>query len=65
MLEIYLKLINVQVGIFQKIIVKNHKKWKKFRKLMNVQKVIWPGRLEIFKRLIICAVRLLDTLEWL
>ena len=53
----------VQVGIFQNSLVKNHKKWKNFEKLINVQEVIRACRLEIFKKIIICAARLLDTLE--
>ena len=55
----------VQVGIFQNSLVKNHKKWKKIEKLINVQEVIRACRLEIFKKIIICAARLLDTLEYL
>ena len=54
----------VQVGIFQNSLVKNHKKWKKIEKLINVQEVIRACRLEIFKKIIICAARLLDTLEY-
>ena len=53
----------MQVGIFQNSLVKNHKKWKNLKKIINVQEVIRPCRLEIFKKLIICAARLLDTLE--
>ena len=55
----------MQVGIFQNSLVKNHKKWKNLKKIINVQEVIRPCRLEIFKKLIICAARLLDTLEYL
>ena len=54
----------VQVGIFQNSLVKNHKKWKKIEKSINVQEVIRACRLEIFKKIIICAARLLDTLEY-
>ena len=55
----------VQVGIFQNSLVKNHKKWKKIEKLINVQEVIRACRLEIFKKIIICAARLLDTLDYI
>ena len=55
----------VQVGIFQKSIVKKLCWLEKFPKLINVQDVIRPCRLEFFKKLIICAARLLDTLEYL
>ena len=54
----------VQVGIFQKSIVKKPCRLEKFLKLINVQDVIRPCRLEFFKKLIICAARLLDTLEY-
>ena len=53
----------VQVGIFQNSLVKNHKKWKNFKKLNNMQEVIRPCRSEIFIELTICAARLLDILE--
>ena len=43
----------VQAGIFQKSIVKNHKKKSKFQKLINIQDVIRPCRMEIFKKSII------------
>ena len=43
----------VQVGIFQKSIVKKLYKKETFQKLINVQEVIRPCRLEIFKKLII------------
>ena len=36
-----------------------------FQKLINVQEVIRLCRSEIFKKLIICAACLLDTLEYL
>jgi len=55
----------VQVGIFQKSIVKKSCWLEKFQNLINVQDVIRPCRLEFFKKLIICAARLLDTLEYL
>ena len=54
----------MQVGIFQNSLVKNHEKWKNLKKIINVQKVIRLCRLEIFKKLMICAARLLDTLEY-
>ena len=54
----------VQVGIFQKSIVKKPCRLEKFLKLINVQDVISPCRLEFFKKLIICAANLLDTLEY-
>ena len=54
----------MQVGIFQNSLVKNHKKWKNLKKIINVQEVIRPCRLEIFTKLMICAARLLDTLEY-
>ena len=38
--------------------------WK-IQKIMNVQEVIRAYSLEIFKKLIICAARLSDTLEYL
>jgi len=54
----------MQVGIFQNSLVKSHKKWKNLKKIINVQEVIRLYRLEIFRKLIICAARLLDTLEY-
>ena len=54
----------VLVGIFQKLIVEKSQKMEKFQKLINVQDVIRPCRLEFFKKIIICAARLLDTLEY-
>ena len=39
----------VQAGIFQKSIGKNRVGWKKLQKLINVQDVIRPCRLEFFK----------------
>ena len=54
----------VQVGIFQKSIVKKLYKKEKFQKLINVQEVIRLCRSDIFKKLIICAALLLDTLEY-
>ena len=53
----------LQVGIFKKSIGKKLCWLEKFQKLINVQDVIRPCRLEFFKKLIICAARLLDTLE--
>ena len=53
----------VQVGIFQKSIVKKLCRLEKFLKLINVQDVIRPCRLDFFKKLIICAARLLDRPE--
>ena len=54
----------VQVGIFQKSIVKKTCRLEKFQKLINVQDVIRPCRLDFFQKLIICAARLLDTPEY-
>ena len=42
----------MQVGIFQKSIVKKPCRLEKFLKLINVQDVIRPCRLEFFKKLI-------------
>ena len=55
----------VQVEIFQKLLL-----WKtllagNFPKLINVQDGIRVCRLDFFKKLISCAARLLDRLEYL
>ena len=50
----------VQVGIFQESIVKKTCRLEKFQKLINVQDVIRLCRLDFFKKIIICAARLLD-----
>ena len=55
----------VQVGIFQESIVKKTCRLEKFQKLINVQDVIRPCRLDFFKKIIKRAARLLDTLEYL
>ena len=39
----------VQVGFFQQLVVKNHKNWKKFQKLINLQEGIRLCRLDFFK----------------
>ena len=51
--------------IFSKINSKKIIKREKLQKLINVQEVIRLCRWEIFKKLIICAALLLDTLEYL
>ena len=53
----------VQVGNFQKSIVKKQCRLEKFLKLINVQDVIRPCRLDFFKKLIKRAACLLDRLE--
>ena len=53
----------VQVGFFQQLVVKNHKNWKKFQKLINMLEIIRPSMLDFFKKLIICVARLLNTLR--
>ena len=53
----------VQVGIFQESIVKKTCRLEKFQKLINVQDVIRPCRLDFFKKIIKRAACLFDTLE--
>ena len=53
----------VQVGIFQESIVKKTCRLEKFQKLINVQDVIRPCRLDFFKKIIKRAACLLDRLE--
>ena len=55
----------VQVGIFQESIVKKTCRLEKFQKLINVQDVIRPCRLDFFKKIIKRAACLLDRLEYL
>ena len=54
----------VQVGIFQESIVKKTCRLEKFQKLINVQDVIRPCRLDFFKKIIKRAACLLDRLEY-
>ena len=54
----------VQVGIFQESIVKKTCRLEKFLKLINVQDVIRPCRLDFFKKIIKRAACLLDRLEY-
>ena len=54
----------VQVGIFQESIVKKACRLEKFQKLINVQDVIRPCRLDFFKKIIKRAACLLDRLEY-
>ena len=53
----------VQVGIFQKSLVKKPCRLEICLKLINVQDVIRPCRLDFFKKLIERAACLLDRLE--
>ena len=55
----------VQVGIFQESIVKKTCRLEKFQKLINVQDVIRPCRLDFFKKIIKRAACLLDRLEYI
>ena len=55
----------VQVGIFQESIVKKTCRLEKFQKLINVQDVIRPCRLDFFKKIIKRAACLLDRLEYM
>ena len=55
----------VQVGIFQESIVKKTCRLEKFQKLINMQDVIRPCRLDFFKKIIKHAACLLDRLEYL
>ena len=55
----------MQVGIFQKLILKKSNYLENIQKLINVQDVIGPCRLENVKKLIKRAARLLDILECL
>ena len=54
----------VQVGIFHFLLVKIKVLARNFPKLINVQDGIRLCRLEFFKKLISCAARLLDRLEY-
>ena len=54
----------VQVGIFQESIVKKTCRLENFQKLINVQDVIRPCRLDFFKKIIKRAACLLDRLEY-
>ncbi len=54
----------MQVGIFQESIVKKTCRLEKFQKLINVQDVIRPCRLNFFKKIIKRAACLLDRPEY-
>ena len=53
----------VQVGIFQKLILKESWKLEKFQKLINVQNAIRLCRLEIFKKIMLCAVKVILEID--